>query len=169
MNNAQHINQDSGDTEYYTPPAIIEAAREVMGWFDLDPASSEAANRVVKARSIFTAVDDGLKQRWHGKVWMNHPFSRRYNAAWIRKLIDSHLCGQVKEACCITYAATSERWFEPLLLHPQCFLLPRTNYLLPDGSIKRGVTKGSVVTYVGRDVQKFTEVFSRLGVVKVVV
>ena len=45
----QQINQTSGDVEYYTPPAIIEAARLVMGTIDLDPASSETANERVRA------------------------------------------------------------------------------------------------------------------------
>lgn len=168
MNSAQRIHQDSGDTEYYTPLEIVDAARVVMGGIDLDPASSEAANTRVRAARIFTAADDGLKQEWRGRVWMNHPFSRQYNEAWIKKLCDSYEYGHVPEACCITYAATSEKWFRPLLAYPQCFLYPRTNYLLPDGSVKRGVTKGSVVTYLGDDLHRFVTAFHRLGVVKVV-
>jgi hypothetical protein len=31
MNPSQLINQTSGDTEYYTPPFIIDAARRVLG------------------------------------------------------------------------------------------------------------------------------------------
>lgn len=49
MNNAQLINQDSGDYEYYTPIEIIEAAREVMGFISLDPASSSMANEKIGA------------------------------------------------------------------------------------------------------------------------
>lgn len=41
---AQLINQTSGNTEYYTPIDIVDAARYVMGWIDLDPASSALAN-----------------------------------------------------------------------------------------------------------------------------
>jgi hypothetical protein len=67
----------------------------------------------------------------------------------------------------ITYACTSEKWFQPLLQKPQCFLSPRTNYYLPDGSVKKGVTKGSVVTNFGADVSRFREAFASLGVVKI--
>ena len=163
----QHINQTSGDVEYYTPPAIIEAAARVMGTIDLDPASSATANQRVKAVRIFTEADDGLTQEWHGKVWLNHPFGKKENAKWINKLEEEYRAKRVTEALCITYACTSEKWFQPLLQRPQCFLSPRTNYHLPDGSVKKGVTKGSVVTYFGVDVAAFSEAFASLGVVKI--
>lgn len=167
MNASQLINQDSQDVEYYTPEPIVEAARRVLGDFDLDPATSEVANKVVKAKKIFTIKDDALKQKWFGRVWMNHPFSRQHNAEWIRKLVHEFTQGHVKAACCICFASTSERWFTPLLFRAQCFLIPRTNYYLPGGGIKTGVTKGSVVTYFGRDIAKFAKEFRKLGVVKV--
>lgn len=168
MNPAQLINQTSGKTEYYTPQEIIEAARTVMGGIDLDPASSEAANARVKASFYFTATDDGLLQDWRGRIWLNHPFGRFTNRWWIKKLEREFMLeGHVAQACCITFACTSEAWFQPLLRRPQCFLHPRTNYLLPDGSVLKGVTKGSVVTYYGRSVTEFAKAFEALGVVKV--
>lgn len=165
MNAAQLINQDSGDYEYYTPPFIIEAARSVLGRIHLDPASSETANEIVRAERYLSK--DGLETTWYGNVWMNHPFSRESNPLWINKLVGHVERGDVFAACCITYAATSEQWFRPLLDFPQCFLQPRTNYYLPDGSVKRGVTKGSVVTYMGPNLKRFREAFAGLGVVKV--
>lgn len=70
-------------------------------------------------------------------------------------------------ACNICFAATSEQWFAPLLARPQCFLNKRTNYHLPNGELKRGVTKGSVVTYFGADVAAFAREFSPMGIVKI--
>jgi len=161
------ILQSSGNVEIYTPSPIIEAARRTMGGIDLDPASSEVANLRVKAASFFTQEDDGLSKVWHGKVWQNHPFSREYNAKWINKLVSEFKTGHITAACAICFASTSEKWFRPLLDYPQCFLTPRTNYLLPDGTIYRGVTKGSVVTYLGPDTQSFAREFAAFGVVKV--
>lgn len=187
--------QDSGDTEYYTDTQITDASREVMGSIDLDPASSILANKYVKAGKIFTKEDDGLAQDWFGNTFMNHPFSkgekacpedrskckkkscrdRGYhidedipsNADWINKLLFEYASGRVKQSCNICFAATSEGWFRPLHRFPQCYLIPRTNYYLPDGTKKEGVLKGSVVTYLGSHVDKFAKVFSKFGEVKI--
>jgi hypothetical protein len=164
MSNAQLINQDSGDYEYYTPIDIVDMARDVMGGIDLDPSSSDIANKEIGAVQYFD--HNGLNEVWRGKVWMNHPFSRVNNPLWIDKLVSSYEEGFVTEACCITYAATSEVWFRPLLNYTQCFIHGRTNYYLPDGTKKTGVTKGSVVTYLGPDSTLFDAIFSRIGTVK---
>jgi hypothetical protein len=81
-------------------------------------------------------------------------------------LISEFEKGNIKQACCITFAATSEAWFRPLLAYPQCFIHGRTNYYLPDGTKKKDVTKGSVVTYLGDNTERFKEVFSKIGTVK---
>lgn len=161
-NMSQMINQNSGNVEYYTPKFIIEAAREVMGSIDLDPASCKEANQIVKADNFFTKQDNGLDMNWYGNVWMNHPFSKD-NKLWIDKLICEFNQGKVNQAMCITYASTSERWFRPLYQFPICFLYPRTNYLLPGGKVKQGVTKGSCVIYLGSRLTIFGHVFDKLG------
>lgn len=162
-NAATLINQTSGKVEYYTPAEIVEAARRVMGSIDLDPASSPAANARVRATRIFTAADDGLSRPWGGKVWMNHPFGRKTNRPWIDKLVGEYRSGRVSQACCITFASTSEAWFQPLLDFPICFLSPRVNYLLPNGETLEGVTKGSCVAYLGDQLDRFVAVFRPLG------
>lgn len=167
MDNAQLINQTSGKVEYYTPQGIIEAARKTMGSIDLDPASSVIANKRVKAQSFFTKEDDGLSHAWFGNVWMNHPYGRGLNHLWISKLMGEYCASNIAQACCITYACTSEKWFRPLLQFPQCFLYGRTNYILPDGSVKEGNTKGSVVTYLGNNIEQFIVSFQSLGKVKI--
>lgn len=169
MKNHQNINADAGSDDYYTPEEIIIAARRTMGEIDLDPASSIEANRRVSAARIYTAADDGLKRKWTGRVWMNHPFGRETNGPWIAKLAGEYAVGNVTEAICITFAATSELWFRPLLAMPQCYLHGRTNYFLKDGTRKVGVTKGSVVTYFGRNVKEFAAGFCELGTVKVAI
>ena len=133
----------------------------------------------------------GVIRVWKGRIWMNHPFGKPAqicgpgcdqasckkrgfhtasglpgNSDWINAIVRNYKAGNIT-GCCITFASTSEGWFQPLLYFPQCFLSPRTNYYLPDGTLKAGVTKGSVVTYFGRDVKAFAKHYENLGVVKV--
>lgn len=56
--------RSSNENEYYTPVEYLEAAREVLGGIDIDPASSFTANRTVKARVFFDEQADGLQQGW---------------------------------------------------------------------------------------------------------
>lgn len=166
MNNAQLINQDSGKIEYYTPSWIIEAARLVMGSIDLDPASSDKANETVKAAYYFKTK--ALEKHWFGNIWLNHPFSKVSNKLWIEHLLYNYSQGKTKQACCITYASTSEKWFQPLMDYPQCYFYKRVNYIDGvTGLTQKGVTKGSVVTYLGPNIEKFNEVFSQYGKIMV--
>lgn len=164
---AQLRNADSGKTEYYTPAKIVDAARRTLGHFDLDPFSSESANQIVKAPKFFTLADDGFSQPWEGRVWMNPPFGK-FTAIAVRKLVLHYFCGEVETACCITHANTSEKWFQILAQFPQCFLSPRTNYIDGvTGTTTNSATKGSVVTYMGEDVEAFRREFRGMGQVKV--
>jgi ParB family chromosome partitioning protein len=192
MQNHQLINQTSGNTEYYTPLFLIDAAYMVLGDIDLDPASSIKANKGIAAKHIFTKEDNGLTKKWYGKVWLNHPFGksedkckkictkkickeRGYhiterkpgNEDWINKLVNSYYDGEVTEALCITFYSSSERWFTPLLSFPRCVLIPRTNYYSPNGNIVKGVSKGSVITYLGKNIKLFNEVFETYGSIDV--
>src|SRR5687767_5219509 len=109
----QLINQDSGDTEYYTPEFIIEAARRVMGAIDLDPASSKEANKRVKAARYFTKKDNGLSHLWYGRVFMNHPFSKG------EEVCDQETC--VKKTCrergycCTERVPSNSEWISHLV------------------------------------------------------
>lgn len=77
MSNANGMNKDSGNVEWYTPSWLIDKVRSFYaGRIDLDPASSFRANEVVRATSYFTQGDDGLAREWWGNVWVNHPYGK---------------------------------------------------------------------------------------------
>ena len=58
--------------DYYTPKWIFDTLKL---HFDLDVASPPHATNVPCDR-YFTQADDGLAQDWHGRVFMNPPFSK---------------------------------------------------------------------------------------------
>ena len=68
-----HIKNNSGNNEWYTPGYIIEAAKKVLGTIDLDPASSDIANSIIKANIYYTIENDGLTKEWFGNIWLNPP------------------------------------------------------------------------------------------------
>jgi hypothetical protein len=71
----------TGEFEWYTPPKYIALARAVLGDIDLDPATSEQAQKTVQAARYYTLESDGLKQEWHGRVWLKPPLRTAANRA----------------------------------------------------------------------------------------
>jgi DNA N-6-adenine-methyltransferase (Dam) len=59
-----------------TPVEIIKAGRHVLGLIDLDPASSEQAQKRIRAKRYCTVQDDALAKPWHSTVFLNPPYSR---------------------------------------------------------------------------------------------
>jgi len=169
MNNCNLINQTSCITEFYTPEYIITKVKNVIGEIDLDPASCEFSNQnIIKAKRFFDIKTNGLDEDWKAdSLWLNHPFNRKENAKWIKKIIKEYECGNIKEACCITFASTSERWFRGLHDYPQCYFYKRINYLNKNGIEVKGSPKGSVITYFGKKTNKFIQEFSEIGSVKI--
>src|SRR6266568_9141312 len=122
----------SKNNEWYTPEHIIEAAREVMGAIDLDPASSAEANKTVRATRYYTKEENGLMHKWPGRVWLNPPYGftsgKSNQAIWSRRLISQHEQGIATEAILLVNAATSEKWFHPLYHYRICFVQGRIRF-----------------------------------------
>ena len=76
-------NKYTGNPENYTPAVYIEAARRVLGEIDLDPASCFLAQETVKANRFFTKEENGLQQKWNGRVFLNPPYARRVSVVVI--------------------------------------------------------------------------------------
>jgi DNA N-6-adenine-methyltransferase (Dam) len=98
----------AANCEWYTPPDIIALAVEVIGGIDLDPANCAAANETVGAKVFHTLADDGLKQEWHGRVFLNPPYSKI--ATFVAKLIDEMASGRETEAFSRLSTANWANW-----------------------------------------------------------
>ena len=67
--------------EWETPQDVFDALDSEFGGFDLDPCATE---QNAKCKRYFTLADDGLKQTWDGKVFVNPPYGREIGE-WIWK------------------------------------------------------------------------------------
>lgn len=89
------------------------------------------------------------------------------NLDWINKFIAEYEAGHFQEGICITFANTSETWFRKLLQFPQCMPDKRIQYRNPDGSVSDNVTKGSAITYLGPNLDRFAAAFRHIGTIRV--
>jgi hypothetical protein len=150
--------------EWYTPGRYIEAAREVLGGIDLDPASSELANETVQADEIFTQDEDGLVADWHGRVWLNPPYGKG-TGLFTTKLVEEHAAGRVSAAVLLINAyGFDSGWFQPLWNHLLCFTDHRIIFTSPQRGTG-GPANANLFVYLGPDAQRFAEVFSEFGAI----
>jgi hypothetical protein len=155
--------------EWYTPARYVEAAREVMGSIDLDPASCKEANMVVKATHYYTERENGLEQPWHGNVWCNPPYGRVQSKTsrqllWFTKLLQEYKQGNIQQALFLTTSDTDEKWFRLLWDYPICFT---DHYIYFNRPHQKHVKQffGSCFTYMGDSEQRFIDIFSEFGTV----
>jgi phage N-6-adenine-methyltransferase len=154
----------TGENEWFTPAEYIAAARAVLGAIDLDPATHEQAQEIVRAANYFTKADDGLKQEWHGRVWLNPPYVQPEIALFVSKLCSERAAGRVTAAIMLTHNYSDTAWFMQAasVADAICFTRGRVHFYEPDGEIA-APTIGQTFFYFGTDVRGFERVFCKIG------
>lgn len=150
--------------EFYTPSHVIEIARACMGGIDLDPASCAAANETVRAATFYSIKDDGLKQPWFGRVWLNPPF---WNLAtqFVRKAVEEIKAGRIDEVIILLKAnAIPTGWFNAAMdvEHFICTPKKRISFNSPI-FVTTSASFPSVLVGVGIGRERFNEHFGKLG------
>lgn len=163
-----HRAQGTGENEWYTPEQYIEAAREMMGGIDVDPASSEIAQQTVKADAFFTINDDGLRQDWNGKVWLNPPYAQPAIQHFMQKAVDEYCAERMEEGIVLTHNYTDTAWFHigARFAEAICFTRGRIGFLNPEGK-KAAPTQGQAFFYFGKRPEDFADAFCQFGFVMV--
>jgi len=165
--NEQFRTSFTGNNEWYTPQKYIDAARSVMGNIDLDPATSESAQKRINADRYFTEDCDGLERKWYGRVWLNPPYSQPLIYLFIDKLVSQIESDSIRECILLTHNYTDTAWFhlaesKAALI---CFTKGRIKFEDTQGNLA-SPTQGSAFFYFGDNEKKFREVFQEFGFIR---
>lgn len=159
-----HVTNNSGCNEWYTPAQYIDLAREVLGGIDLDPASCEFANETVKAQLFYSQDNDGLCQKWCGRVWMNPPYSAELVQKFTEKFVDEYKSGNITEGIVLVNNATETAWFVNMANAASAVVFPRgrIRYQSPTRE-SNAPLQGQAFIYFGDNAKRFLSVFSSIG------
>lgn len=171
MKNIQH---SSKTDRWFTPPHIIEMVKEVLGEIDLDPASEEKANQIIGAREFYS--QDALNKDWVAdKVFLNPPGKVKGGhsqaALFWEKLVYHFDHGDIQEVIFLAFniglLSVSQKYGPKSLLHfTICVPKDRIRFVNPEGPVKLAPGHANAIVYLGDNVDKFKQVFSKIGVCK---
>lgn len=150
------------------PPCYVEMVRSVLGSITLDPASCEVAQEWIRADTFYTVSDNGLTQRWHGRVFLNPPYGKNggisNQAVWSGRMVDAWEAGAIEAGLLLINSTHGYRWYEDLWTRfPVCLLRERVRFIRPDGSVGGRAKRGQTFVYFGSDTAGFARVFGDAG------
>lgn len=129
--------------EWYTPRFIIDS----LGRFDLDPCAPSVP-LFKTAEIMYNEFDDGLVQKWEGRVWLNPPYSRPLINKFMRRMVE-HNWGTA-----LIFSRTDTELFHTEVFGKATavkFLKGRIKFLKPDGSEAGTPGCGSVLIAYGEE------------------
>lgn len=126
--------------EHYTPKFIFEALGLT---FDIDVAAPTGGVEWIPAIKHFDEAANGLEQDWHGRIWMNPPYSSP--TAWVNKFIE-HGNGIA------LLVVSRSKWFRDLWAASDAITLTPYNmkFERPDGHTKQ-ISFQTMLFAIGED------------------
>lgn len=122
-----HNDDSDAGVEWGTPPKYVEPLAELIGGFDLDPASGAEPKPYAETR--YTEEEDGLITPWFGHVWLNPPYGRKENPEWAERTFDQ--IENTKSITALVPAAMSTDWFQEYYSEADvfCFIDTRLEFI----------------------------------------
>jgi len=135
--NPENLNKND---EQYTPPWVFA---KLGLTFDLDVAAPKGGIHYIPALAHYSIEDDALAQEWHGRVWMNPPYSKP--TPWADKFLE-HGNGIA------LVPVTRGMWFDRLWNNADAVCLSpyNMNFNRPDGT-KNAITFRTAFIALGAD------------------
>lgn len=154
-----------GETdERYTPMWVLKKVEQSLGEIDLDPCADP--RKRVPAKKHLTKEDDALTQPWHGRIFMNCPFSD--TSTWVKHLSIYIATGSVTEAIVLVpMGSVTNRGFEGFMkmASAMSLLTPRLNFLdLNYEPIGELTSFNVALVYYGSNPNRFLESFKDVGI-----
>lgn len=142
MNTTFEKSANSTD-EWYTPPEIIN----VLGEFDLDPCAP-VKPLWQTAKVMYNKNDDGLKQVWNGRVWLNPPYSRPLIEQFVKRMVEHG------NGIALLFNRCDSKMFQDIIFQKATamkFLRNRIRFYREDGERGDSPGCGSILIAFGED------------------
>ena len=143
--------------KWNTPPEFVADVVKFFGTIDLDPCSNSEGNPNVPANNYYNEDTNGLAHDWHGKVFMNHPYSN--SKEWIPYAALQYESGNAEELVLLIKLDISTKWWQSVCKYPWIAINKRMKF----GDGKGASPFQSAIIYLGKDLDRFNKVFGKYG------
>ena len=153
--------------ELYSPPEYVDAAREVMGGIELDPASCAAANRVVRAERYYSKADEGETRNWRAEsIWLNPPRREWVIDRFTWRMARGYEAGVFRQGIALVDSATESYWFQYLGASADAIIFPpdRSHFWREDENgeeMESDALGAHALIYLGGDPDRFLDVMRK--------
>lgn len=149
------VGYTTGTDEHDTPAEFFGPIAAAVDGFDLDPcasATSDLADENVR-------LDGGLDRPWHGRVFLNPPYSEV--SEWLAYAADQHAHGHTDLTVALVFARTGTRWFHTYATTADrlCFIEGRLSF----GDERGSAPAPSMVVVWGTPPDALTSLLDRRG------
>lgn len=145
-----HHPAEDRETRWLTPKPIVEA----LGEFDLDPCGAPG-HELASTTYLLENGDDGLRDPWFGRVWLNPPYGREAEP-FLRRMVE-HGTG----TALIFARVETQMFFDHIWDKATAILFLRKRLTFLDGSGAKGKANAGapscLVAYGDADAQALLE------------
>ena len=141
-----------------TPPEFVGDVLKYFGTLDLDPCCNDEDNPNVPARKVYTEKTNGLAHEWIAdSVFMNHPYSN--SKEWVPYAVSQYELGHAKEMILLIKLDVSTKWWRSVSQYSWIAINKRMKF----GNGKSAAPFQSAIVYLGKDLDRFVNVFGKYG------